>query len=157
MRQLHLPTTELWVPTRDGDPDVLALFKRHYSHRGTRDWRKSGLCVGPGEKLVLKSPRCDAIWAWRLERYRLDQQDGLNCAVFRNESPVKSSAMVLDAMRWAGDMWPAVERYFTFVDGREVRSTNPGWCFQCAGWVPEGYTKDRRLRILAYYCAGASQ
>ena len=135
-----------WVPTRDGDPSVREVFDRHYSRRRYRDGRSPILFVGPGQKMVLRSVCGRAILVWR-KFISLDRQEGVNCAVFRNEGAGRSSALLVEAMRLAWDRWPG-ERLYTYVDGRRVRSSNPGYCFICAGWNPCGYTRDRGLRIL---------
>lgn len=140
-----------WLSVRDNDPRARALFLRHYS-AGTHARRPSirgdhrGF-VGPGERLVLLTERCDALFAWRRSR-RQDGQTGINCSIFRNESPVLSSTLIREADELAWDRWPG-ERHFTFVNPRKVRSTNPGCCFIKAGWrrLP-GLTKKRRLIVL---------
>ena len=135
-----------WAPARDGDATVRAVFDRHYSRRRYRDGRSPTLFVGPGQKLVLRTVAGDAILVWRKFISR-DHQQGVNCAVFRNEGRLRSSELLTEAMQVAWRRWPG-ERLYTYVDGRQVRSTNPGYCFICAGWRPCGYTSDRGLRIL---------
>ena len=121
-----------WWITRDGDPECLALFRRHYSHRPYRDGRSVKLFVGPGEKLVLRTPLADAMFVWR--KFKDDSgQNGVCCAVFRNESGIRSSDLIREACDIAWAVWPD-SRLYTFVDPRKVRSVNPGFCFQSAGW-----------------------
>ena len=73
----------LWWMTRDGDRDCLALYERHYSAYRYADGRERKLFVGPGEKVVLRTERADALFVWR--RFIDDSgQDGINCAVFRD-------------------------------------------------------------------------
>lgn len=148
--QLAMPASDgPWIEVRDGDPDVRAVFDRHYSRRRYADGRSPALFVGPGEKMVLRTAACDAIFVWRVERYRQDDQSGVNCAVFRNEGPALSSQLILAAMALAWRRWGRV-RLYTYVDARRIRSTNPGACFRCAGWRRVGRTKDRGLVILAH-------
>ena len=131
--------SEHWYLTADGDPHGLALYSRHYS-------RYHYLFVGPGEKLVLVSATGDAMFVWR--KFIDDSgQRGVNCAVFRNESPVKSSDLIREAMRIAWQRWPG-ERLYTYVKAKAIRSSNPGYCFQCAGWRKCGITKTREFQIL---------
>lgn len=127
-----------WRPTRDGDPVALALYRRHYSARRYADRRRPALFVGPGEKLVLLTHRDDALFVWRRFIDRSGQV-GVNCAVFRNESPLLASELITDAESFAWDRWPG-ERLYTYVDPAAVRSTNPGYCFQRAGWRVCGRT-----------------
>lgn len=135
-----------WFPARDGDASVRAVFDRHYSRRRYRDGRSPALFVGPGEKMVLRTADCSAIFVWR-KFISMDAQQGVNCAVFRNEGTERSSALIREAMRLAWARWPR-ERLYTYVDGRRVRSSNPGYCFKCAGWRKVGVTKGG-LTILA--------
>lgn len=106
------------------------------------------LFVGPGGKMVLLTPDARALFVWR--KFIDDSgQIGVNCAIFRNEGcggGRRSSELILDAMQHAWARWPG-ERFYTYVDPKEVRSSNPGYCFIVAGWRPCGYTK-RGLRIL---------
>ena len=138
----------VWLETRDGDPDVRSVFDRHYSRQKYRDGRRPKLFCGPGQKVVLRTVACDAIFVWR-KFISLDAQTGVNCAVFRNEGPQTSSQLIRAAMHIAWARWGAV-RLYTYVDRTRVRSPNPGWCFQCAGWRRVGLTKDRGLVILAH-------
>ena len=143
---LPFPSLGTWISTKDGDPSVRALFDRHYSRRRYADGRRPALFVGPGEKLVLRTAMGDAICIWRKFR-SLDQQEGVNCAVFRNESPRLSSDLLRAAMVLAWDRWPG-ERLYTYVDPARIRSANPGCCFLKAGWRRCGRTRARGLHIL---------
>ena len=140
------PPHNHWLLTRDGDPHVREIFDRHYSRRLYRDGRRPALFVGPGYKMVLITRRHDAIFAWRKFRPR-DNQVGVNCSIFRNTGPVLSSQLIKEAEEWAAVRWPG-ERSYTYVNPEAVRSTNPGYCFQKAGWRRCGRSKDRHLWIL---------
>jgi hypothetical protein len=135
-----------WIAIRDGDDTARELFKRHYSFRPYADGRKPTLFVGPGEKLVLLTADALALFVWRKFLCGGDQQ-GVNCSVFRNEGPRLSSEWIIEAEDIAWQRWPG-ERLYTFVNPRRIQSSNPGWCFICAGWSPCGVTKWNRLRIL---------
>jgi hypothetical protein len=67
MNQLRLPLTnnKHWIEIKDGDPDAFQLYYRHYSARHYKDGRTHKLFVGPGYKLVLITPECDALFVWR--------------------------------------------------------------------------------------------
>lgn len=127
----------LWYLTKDGDRSCLELFKRHYSCRTAGARRE--LFVGPGERIVLRTDAADALFVWRFERHRYDKQEGINCSVFRNESPHKASELIRQADAIADHCWPSA-RHYTFVDPRAVRSSNPGFCFIAAGWRRCGIT-----------------
>lgn len=131
---------------RDGDPTALALFNRHYSRRKYADGRKPKLFVGPGEKFVLMTTCGRALFVWR-KFISDDGQEGVNCAVFRNESIHKSSTLILEAEAIAWRRWPG-QRLYTYVNPRKIKSANPGYCFKVAGWRTCGRTKMRGLVIL---------
>jgi len=128
-----------WIIGQDGEPELIALYERHYSCYRYRDGRKRTQFVGPGQHIVLTTPTRNALWVWRKFIDRSGQQ-GVNCAVFRNESGVLSSHLVAEADAIADCAWPG-ERHYTYVRSEAVRSRNPGWCFICAGWKRCGYTK----------------
>ena len=129
------------------------MFLRHYSStataRGKRDARgNAARFIGPGEKLILMTADCLALFAWRKEAYRLDDQTGVNNPIFRNEGPIQSSDLIREACELAWRKWPG-ERLFTFVDAGAIQSSNPGWCFIQAGWTRlKDRTKTHGHRIL---------
>jgi hypothetical protein len=132
------PSKSKWIQSRDGDGIARDLFMRHYSYRKYADGRQPKLFVGPGEKLVLVTINYDALFVWR-KFMSMDNQDGVNCAVFRNESDYLSSDLIMDAERWAYDRWGRV-RLYTYVNPDKIRSSNPGYCFLKAGWCKCGHT-----------------
>lgn len=136
-----------WIEVKDGDDRARGLFDRHYSRRHYADGRRPRQFVGPGEKMVLLTPDCRAVFVWR-KFISEDNQDGVNCAIFRNEGPVLSSALIKEAVRLAKERWPG-ERLYTYVNGKRIRSTNPGYCFLQAGWNKCGMSKGG-LTILEY-------
>ncbi len=94
----------LWWLTKDGDKDCLAMYERHYSAYRYADGRKRTQFVGPGEKVVLRTEKADAVWAWR--KFHDDSgQQGVNCAVFRNESGYRSSLLISQADQIADVLW----------------------------------------------------
>jgi hypothetical protein len=136
-----------WVGIKDGDPRAVALFNRHYSARRGGDRIRYGMS-GPGQTMTLLTIRCDALYIWlnnQVERY--DGQVGLNCTIFRNEGPVLSSELILEAEELAWQRWPGI-RLFTYVWDSKVESVNPGYCFKMAGWKTCGRNADGRLTIL---------
>lgn len=144
-----------WYQVKDGDPRAFALMKRHYSFQPYKDGRRKiisnpnkYLFVGPGEKLVLLTSDCRALFVWR-KFIDKSGQLGINCAVFRNESDTRSSDLILEAEQIALMHWPDVPRHYTYVNPRKIKSKNPGCCFKKAGWEYVGLTKSRSLHILA--------
>lgn len=130
-----------WFEVKDGDIAAKAIFRRHYSYRPYKDGRKPLLFVGPGEKLVLVTGTQDALFVWR-KFINDDGNQGVNCAVFRNESPILSSDLILEAEQIAWHRWPG-ERLYTYVNPFKIRSTNPGYCFLRAGWRRCGLTAKK--------------
>ena len=133
----------LWWLTKDGDKDCLAMYERHYSCYSYADGRLRTQFVGPGEKVVLRTERADAMWVWR--KFIDDSgQQGINCAVFRNESVHQSSRLICQADSIADVLWPN-SRHYTYVNPERVASSNPGFCFLKAGWQRCGRTKGGLL------------
>ena len=77
----------------------------------------------------------------------MDGQTGYSCAIFRNESPRRSSDIILEAEELAFEKW-GPNRLYTYVDPRQVKSRNPGYCFLCAGWVRAGFSKGGKLLLV---------
>lgn len=143
------PSMGNWYAVSDGDPRARALFKRHYSYIPYQDNReriaRTRKFVGPGEVMVLITLNCDALFVWR--KFIDDSgQEGINCAVFRNESDILSSELILEAEKLAQNRWPG-ERMYTYVNPEKVASSNPGYCFIKAGWNKCGITQKRNYLI----------
>jgi len=135
-----------WIAVRDGDDTARDIFHQHYSYKPYADGRRPKLFVGPGEKLALVWPDASALFIWR-KFISGDGQEGVNCAVFRNEGAMLSSELIRQADVIADERWPG-ERHYTYVNPRRVRSVNPGCCFKKAGWRRCGETKYNRLVVL---------
>lgn len=146
--QLPVARYDHWEEFRDGQSDALALYERHYSARQYQDGRERTIFVGPGEKTVLLTPERDALFVWR--KFRDDSgQEGVNCAVFRNEGHRQSSELITEAMTIAWLRWPD-KRLYTYVNPDEIQSRNPGYCFQVAGWRKCGTTKGGLVILEAF-------
>lgn len=136
---------DYWLSVKRTDERAFALFRRHYSYQKNERWRATGNTnvTGAGETMVLLTPCCRALFVWlRNTVPRLDGQIGINCAVFRNESPLLSSDLIRAADDLAWQRWPG-ERLFTYVDHDKTSSVNPGYCFKRAGW---DHVRDERGR-----------
>lgn len=146
-----LKISEHWFRTIPTDPRAVALFQRHYSCRPDRKFGSGQpqQFIGPGECIVLLLADADGLFCWRREKYRRDSQTGVCCTVFRNESALRSSALIQEAMAAAWEKWPR-ERLFTFVAPGKIRSSNPGFCFKKAGWRQCGTTAIHNHVILEY-------
>jgi hypothetical protein len=135
-----------WIEVKDGNDSVRHIFDAHYSRKRYADGRSPKLFVGPGQKLVLMTACARAIFAWR-KFISGDGQQGVNCAIFRNEGAGLSSELIRQADAIADARWPG-DRHYTYVNPRAVRSPNPGCCFVRAGWRRCGVTKRNGLLIL---------
>jgi hypothetical protein len=138
-----------WIEVKDGNDTARAIFDNHYSRYVYADGRKPKLFMGPGEKMVLLSVKADAVFGWRKFISR-DAQDGVNCAIFRNQGDDVAHELILAAERLAWARWPG-ERFYTYVDPRKVTPTMVrgypvwGWCFFKAGWRFSGVTKSGKI------------
>jgi hypothetical protein len=136
-----------WRMVKDGNPIALDLCLRHYSCYHYKDGRERKLFCGPGKKIVLLTVDNTALFVWK--KFIDDSgQTGIYCAVFRNEEKLKSSYLIREAMKIVWKLWPH-ERFYTYVNPRKIKSTNPGYCFLKAGWKRCGKTKGK-LVILEY-------
>lgn len=150
----------LWLPTKRADPAVARLADDHYSRqsKGHRQFSP------PGQVIVLYVHgdhwpfRAAAGWVWHRphpeKAKRMDGYDGwYSCSFFRNESEYLSSDLILQAVEWVLMLWGAPEHGFdTYVWPAKIRSSNPGYCFQRAGWEKNGWSSDgiKRRLYLAY-------
>lgn len=138
----------IWWLTKDGDKSCLALYERHYSANRYAGGRPRYQFVGPGYSIVLRTARADAMFVWRdYIDDTIPTQEGIECAVFRNEGPYTSSELVRQADAIADHVWPG-QRHYTKVNPEKIRRTNPRWrakpgyCFLKAGWRRCEMTKN---------------
>lgn len=136
-----------WFASHHADPRAVALYLRHYSAKRYADGRPRRQFCAPAARMVLLTATADALFVWSYAKpgMRLDGQEGVNCAIFRNEGPVLSSVLVEEACALAWARWPDT-RLWTYVDPRKTRhKRDPGRCFRKAGWVPCGWSKGGLL------------
>ncbi len=119
---------------------MAALADRHYSRRtvGSRQFMYSG------RKLVIRDAAGTMLfgWMWPQTELRMDHQDGFFCSIFRNESPRRSSDIILECEKLAIAKW-GPNRMYTYVKPSAIKSVNPGYCFKCAGWQFAGLSSKR--------------
>ena len=147
------PTTEQiewslrrWIPIKDGDGRAFGLYRRHYSAAPKSSGIRLRQFTGPGEYLALLTLEQNALFVWDRKQLRDDRQDGVNCAIFRNEGEHLSSELIIEAEEWAMERWGKT-RVFTYVNASKIASINPGYCFKVAGWRHEGYSKNGLHRL----------
>lgn len=140
-----------WIKCTKFDPAGCALADRHYSRR------KIGApqFMPPGQTLVLINADGTAVFGWWRPHpdsglSSMNGLDGWTCTIFRNESGILSSELVLDAELAIGAVGYDCGRdgLLTYVFDAKVRSTNPGMCFKKAGWSRRGRSADKRKTLL---------
>lgn len=139
---------EPWTLSHKYDPDGARLADGHYSRRTPG----SPQFMPPGETIVLVTACKTAVWGWWRPHpasgiSAMNGLDGWTCSIFRNTGPLRSSDLVLAAERallvvpTAAPCGP--DGMLTYVWPRKIRSTNPGYCFQVAGWTRAEWTTGR--------------
>lgn len=127
----------IWEVSHKYDPRGAKLADRHYSRRKVG----SPQFMPPGQTLVLIEPHGLAVWGWWRPHpasglRALNGLDGWTCSIFRNESPVLSSSLILEAERALSEsgLGCGPDGLLTYVWDRKVLSCNPGYCYKRAGW-----------------------
>lgn len=146
-----------WQRTGRADPAVARLADDHYSRqkRGARQFSPNGRVV----TLYLVGPqwpfRAAAGWVWWHPKLGVaERKDGFTgwwqCSFFRNESDRLSSELIQEAIPWVIEAWGLPPFGFdTYVWPDKIRSTNPGYCYQKAGWtLTDHWTQDGKKRRL---------
>lgn len=108
----------------------------------------------PGQTIILRLETVAVFGWWRPHPTsgikQMNGLDGWTCTIFRNESPVLSSALILDAERalvkYADSCGP--DGMLTYVWDKKIKSANPGYCFKLAGWDVRGRSADNRKTLL---------
>lgn len=152
-----------WYLVKRTDVRARLLADKHYSRHtiGHQEF------CAPGNNIVLIVPSSDrsaaaALWVSQrpdpkanLDKPRADGFDYWHNGLFRNESGIRSSDLILEAIaitKWFwGDLLPE-HGLHSFVDDRKVQGvkvrgeTIHGYCFMKAGFrLSPGRTKERRL------------
>jgi len=164
-----------WRQSSSSDPMALAVVDGtgpcdghgpHYSRRtpGSRTF------TGVGQEIVLVTGCGLAVWSVVRQRTpsavgtggsrgRKGQADTATRYVwrnmiFRNLGAGLSSDLIRAALDMTYDLWQVryaelpTERLRTEVDVRKIRSSNPGYCYQAAGWE-KGETRRGKLFLYA--------
>lgn len=130
-----------WTLSHRADHPAAQLADRHYNrqHIGADQF------VPPGRCIVLLSEDRRAVWvtSWPFAEYVKHAWGGawIN-SLFRNEGAGLSSDLIREAVAATRWHWEPPELgLVTFVDARKIRSSNPGYCYQMAGFRKVGTTK----------------
>lgn len=139
-----------WLLTNKADTRCVALADRHYSRQtvGAPSFTR------PGYNMVLyyADQKGEAVYAWWRPKFetgesftqRFDDLECIECTIFRNESSVLSSLLIVEACQVV-QTW---DRYVECKDGlvtsvnstkttkQRSKSSQPGACFIYAGFKP---------------------
>lgn len=138
-----------WQRITKFDPRGAQLADRHYSRRTVG----SPQFMPPGQTVILWAPGAVFGW-WRPDPASgikaMNGLDGWTCTIFRNESGMRSSALILDAELAIaeGGHGCGPSGLITYVWDKKVRSANPGACFKAAGWKRSGRSADGKKTLL---------
>jgi hypothetical protein len=109
----------------------------------------------PGQTIVLSTSDDLAVFGWWRPHpssglKSMSGLDGWTCCIFRNEGPVRSSDLILDAETALvrAELGCGPDGMLTYVWDAKVRSVNPGYCFKAAGWRTKGRSADGRKTLL---------
>ena len=148
---MMIPFTSGLIRTTHFDQECRALADRHYTRRKSSIGKKQ-FCYS-GRKLVLRNSEGTIVWVWMWAQddKRMDGQHGYNCALFRNESSRKASAVIVEAEKFAVEKW-GPNRAYTFIDARKLATQKRRGAEFCpwpvgrtyirAGWTAAGFTKS---------------
>lgn len=167
-----------WVLSSSSDSAALAVvdgtgrFASHGPHYSRRT-PGSKTFTGVGREIVLVSSGGDAVFATVLQRTPSRRGTGASRGrtgsvddntrfvwrnmLFRNLGPQRSSDLIRSATLDTVECWfarygelPSVPLR-TEIRVASVRSTNPGYCYACAGWI-----KGEQRRGIQFYYAPIS-
>jgi hypothetical protein len=124
------------------DPRAKKIADRHYNRQKV----DSPQFVPPGSCVVLLAEAALWVTLAPIRDYVQHAWAGAwTCTLFRREPacPYLASDLIREAVavtRWKyGE--PPDEGFVTFIDSTKTRGTNPGYCYQMAGWQKLGRTK----------------
>lgn len=143
-----------WKHVHHANIDARRLADRHYSRQtvGAREF------TPPGNKIVLLGKDNAAVWAIQRPAASsgIMRADGFKCwnnVIFRNESQLLSSDLILEAIAMCIGLWPDLpeDGLHTFIDPRHIKPIMRrscavyGYCYIKAGFTEVGITKSRKL------------
>jgi hypothetical protein len=136
-----------WQRVTKFDPRSATLADRHYSRRKIG----SPQFMPPGQTVILFCESGAVFGWWRPHPASgiksMNGLDGWTCTIFRNESSILSSQLILEAEQFLpSDCGP--DGLLTYVWDKKIKSTNPGYCFKLAGYKPIGRSADNRKTLL---------
>jgi hypothetical protein len=141
----RLRVSVVWNRVGKCHVEAVLLADRHYSRRKPG----SNQFMPPGQTIVLHMP--GAVFGWWRPHPRsgiraMNGLDGWTCTIFRNETRILSSTLILAAETFIEDCGP--DGLITYVWDSKVRSVNPGACFKAAGYRRTGTSWDKKKTLL---------
>lgn len=135
-----------WTRVGKFDARTAQLADRHYSRRKIG----SPQFMPPGQTIILYQPGAVFGW-WRPHPSsgikQMNGLDGWTCTIFRNETTMIASEMILEAEKFLpDDCGPS--GLLTYVWDKKIKSVNPGYCFKRAGYKAIGRSADGRKTLL---------
>jgi hypothetical protein len=157
----------MWIHVSHTDSRARQLADRHYSRQtiGAREF------TPPGNKIVLISPKHDALWVSHrpdpTANLALPRRDGFNYwdnPYFRSEGDYIASELIIEALGitryiWGDDIPP--DGFHSFIDPRKVRPTMRrgertwGYCYLKAGF--ELHPRPTKVRELLRFVMSREQ
>lgn len=164
-----------WRISSSSDPVALSIVDGTGKHAGngphySRRTPGSKTFTGVGQEVVLVTEDGNAVWAVVYQRTPGKRGSGASRGrngttdaaprfvwrnmLFRNLGAELSSELIKAATRETYRLWHEkygtlpTERLRTEVDTKAIKSRNPGYCYQCAGWL-KGERKGRKLFLYA--------
>jgi hypothetical protein len=135
----------IWNRVHKGHREAVLLADRHYSRRSPG----APQFMPPGQTIVLHISGAVFGW-WRPHPTSgiraMNGLDGWTCTIFRNETRILSSLLILAAEEFIEDCGP--DGLITYVWDRKIRSVNPGACFKAAGYRRTGRSADNQKTLL---------
>ncbi len=145
-----------WTRVPKFDSRAARFADNHYSRRTPG----SAQFMPPGETIVLvrevSNFEVDALFGWWRPHPRsgikaMNGLDGWTCTIFRNETGVIFSSVLIEMAETFlhGNPTPCgPSGLITYVWDKKVRSVNPGFCFKKAGYVRTGKSADGKKTLL---------
>lgn len=138
-----------WFLSWRTDVRAAQIADRHYNRQSPGSLH----FVPPGRCVVLLTPAINALWvtSWQDPRFVKHAWPGAwVCTIFRNESPLLSSSLIVEAVavtRWKFGKTPR-RGMVTFIDKSKVRGKRHfGFCYLKAGFEPVGETGGGLLAL----------
>jgi len=149
-----------WYQTTCFDKRASLLCDRHYSRKILRPSAVGQRQFAIAKSLVLVTLDYSAIWVtcWPAVEARNDGQDIWLNQIFRNESTIRSSELIAEAVQISRWRWmPAlpVNGMISYIDTRHTQSDVAGYCYRRS--TPRWYKRGTTTKALSILSLSAAQ